>query len=63
MKAENTVWVIMWRYSDGSDSGIVSNMAYEDWNAAQHIRDTLVAEGAPKVYKVVELGIVRGELL
>jgi hypothetical protein len=62
MKVENTVWVIVWRYSDGSDSGIVNNISYEDWQAAQHIRDTLVAEGAPKVYKVVELGIVRGEL-
>ena len=62
MREENKVWVITWRYYDGSDSGIVNNMSYEDWNAAQHIRDTLVVEGAPKAYKVVELSVVRGEL-
>ena len=62
MNEENKVWVITWRYHDGSDSGVVNGMAYEDWQAAQHIKDTLVVEGAPKWYQVVELGVVRGEL-
>jgi len=62
MKEENKAWVITWRHYDGSDSGIVNNVAYECWQAAQHIKDTLNAEGAYKEYKVVELGVVRGEL-
>jgi hypothetical protein len=62
MKEENKVWVIMWRFHDESASGIVGNYAYKDWQAAQHIKQTLVDEGAPKTYEVVELGLIQGEL-
>ena len=62
MNEENKVCVITWRYCDGSDFCIKKETAYENWQAAQHIKDTLVVEGAPKMYQVVELGIVRGEL-
>ena len=62
MTDENKVWVVTWRYWDGSGSGIVGNIAYEDWQAAHHIKDTLVSEGAGKDYKVVELGVVQGAL-
>ena len=62
MIEENKVWVILWRYPDGSGTGIVGDFAYRDWQAAQHIKQTLVDEGAPKAYEVVELGVVQGEL-
>ena len=62
MTEENKVWVILWRYPDGSGTGIVGDFAYRDWQTAQHIKQTLVDEGAPKAYEVVELGVVQGEL-
>lgn len=62
MTDENKVWVITWRQWDSSGAGIVGNFAYKDWQTAQHIKETLVAEGASKDFKVVELGVVQGAL-
>jgi hypothetical protein len=62
MTEENKVWVITWSHYDGSGYGIVNNIAYKDYQAAQHIVDTLRTESAPKQYVLVEMGVVQGEL-
>jgi hypothetical protein len=62
MTEENKVWVILWGYWDGSDSGVVNNMAYKDWQAAQHIKATLDSQDPTKKYTLLEVGVVQGEL-
>lgn len=62
MKEDNKVWVIMWGYWDGSAFGVVGNIAYDDWQTAQHIQSTLTKESTEKKYTLVELGVVQGEL-
>ena len=59
---DNKAWVITWRYSDGSGSGIVNEMAYRDFNAAQHVCTTLRDADYSKQYQLIELGVIQGEL-
>jgi len=65
------VWVITWEYSDKSAFGIVGDIAsfgivgdtaYEDWNAATHIAQTLKDQCTGQLFKVVKLGLVTGAL-
>ena len=57
-----SVFVIFYEYSDKSGSGIVNNFAYEDFNAAHHVAQTLNDEATGKTFKVIELGVVKGSL-
>ena len=62
MIEKNKIWAISWRYLDNSSWGILDDIAYENWNTADHIARTLRNEVTDKDYTVVELGVVRGEL-
>ena len=62
MNTSPEVWVITWEFSDKSGYGIVGDLAYEDFNAATHIAQTLSEQGTNKVFKAVRLGLVTGAL-
>jgi hypothetical protein len=62
MNTPPEVWVITWEFSDKSGQGIVSNLAYEDFNAATHIAQILSEQGTSKVFKAIQLGLVTGAL-
>ena len=62
MNTPPEVWLIIWEYSDKSGHGIVGDLAYEDFNAATHIAQTLSDQGSSKIFKAVKLGLVTGAL-
>lgn len=62
MSTPPEVWVITWEYPDKSAFGIVGDFAYEDWNAATHIAQTLREQDAPKRFEVIKLGLITGAL-
>jgi hypothetical protein len=62
MNTPPEVWVITWEFFDKSGQGIVGNLAYEDWNAATHIAQTLSEQGTNKKFEAVKLGVVTGAL-
>jgi hypothetical protein len=62
MSTPPEVWVIVWEYLDKSGHGIVGDLAYEDFNAATHIAQTLSEQGTSKKFEAVKLGVVTGAL-
>lgn len=62
MNTPPEVWVITWEYPDKSGHGIVGDLAYEDFNAATHIAQTLSDQGSSRIFKAVKLGLVTGAL-
>jgi hypothetical protein len=62
MSTPPEVWVITWEYSDKSGHGIVGDLAYEDFNAATHIAQTLSDQDFNRIFKAVKLGLVTGAL-
>ena len=63
MNTPPEVWVITWEYLDKRNGyGIVGDLAYEDFNAATHIAQTLSEQGTGKNFKAVKLGLVTGAL-
>jgi len=57
----NSVWVITWAYTDGSESGMLPQ-CYDHYNPAYHVCDKLRSETTDKTYMIVELGIIKGDL-
>lgn len=62
MNTPPEVWVITWEYKDKIAYGIVGNLAYEDFNAATHIAQTLSEQNTCKNFNAVKLGLVTGAL-
>jgi hypothetical protein len=57
----NEVWVLTYKYSDGSGSGVME-LGYEDEITARHILDVIKLSEPGKNFEVVKVGIVRGSL-
>ena len=56
--SEKTVWLIMWRYHDGSDSGVIDR-AFTDEEEARWVANTLVeqAYGSSKTFSLVSVEV------
>ena len=54
------VWIISWRYLDGSGSGVLPT-AYQDEATADHVFGTLVQQCDTKMYELEELNVLRTE--
>ena len=54
------IWIITWRYHDGSASGIIET-AYEDEAIARHFFEMLEREITAKVFELKELNVLRTE--
>jgi hypothetical protein len=52
-----TVWLILWRYYDGSDSGVIDR-AFTEEADARWLAQTLVGESAGKQYSLATVSIV-----
>ena len=52
------IWIITWRYHDGSDSGVIET-AYEDEAIARHFFEMLVREITAKQFFLKELNVLR----
>lgn len=55
------VWVLTWRYSDNSDSGILTK-AYKSQDTANHILEIIRDAEPARSYGVIEIDIVEGDL-
>ena len=54
-----TVWLILWRQYDGSDSGVIDR-AFIKEEDARWLAQTLVDQGAGKVYSLVTVDVTGG---
>jgi len=54
------VWVLAWKYSDNSGSG-VNPICYEDYTTAYHICELLNAEHSGRHFYAVELEVFKNE--
>lgn len=54
------IWIITWRYYDGSGSGVL-NTAYQDEATAHHVFSVLVQQDNVKMYELEELNVLRTE--
>lgn len=51
------LWVISWRYMDGSSSGVMET-AYESEEMARHVYDMLEKEATMKQFSIQELNVM-----
>ena len=58
---DNKVWVITRKYLDGSGSEVM-DLCYLNGDTAYHVWERLKGSDASREYKIIELGIVQGEL-
>jgi hypothetical protein len=58
---ENKVWVITRQYSDGSGYEVM-DLGYSNGDTAYHVWERLKESDSSRDYKIIELGIVQGEL-
>lgn len=63
MIADNDVYAIMWSHLDNSGFGIVNDVAYEDYETANIIRESLVRSNFSLKYEVFKINLIQGCLL
>jgi hypothetical protein len=51
-----TVWLIMWRYGDGSDSGIIDR-AFTDQEEARWVANTLINQTGSNNYSLLSVEV------